>query len=76
MVVCHDDNASLHQSVSSAFNDDTTADLKIAVGGKIISVHKALLKIRYFRDGICLELSQLSLHPMCFTAKTLSAVEQ
>ncbi|XP_037292041.2 RCC1 and BTB domain-containing protein 1-like isoform X1 [Rhipicephalus microplus] len=39
-------------SVKAAFNDPTTSDLKICVEGRIIHVHKAVLKIRceHFRS--------------------------
>nr|CAB3265492.1 RCC1 and BTB domain-containing protein 1 [Phallusia mammillata] len=51
MVVCSEAEPSVHQSVSAAFNDEATSDLKIVSEGKVIYVHKALLKIRcdYFR---------------------------
>ncbi|CAK8672771.1 RCC1 and BTB domain-containing protein 1-like [Clavelina lepadiformis] len=51
LLVCSEAEPSVQQSVSSAFNDEATADLKISVDGKLINVHKALLKIRcdYFR---------------------------
>ena len=46
MLVCNEHEETVLQSVSAAFNDESTADLKIAIDGKIIFVHKSLLKIR------------------------------
>ena len=58
MVVRSEAEQSLHQSVSSAFNDESTSDLKILTDGKVIHVHKALLKIRYETNS-CTKRSDL-----------------
>uniref|UniRef100_F6YMX2 RCC1 and BTB domain-containing protein 1 n=1 Tax=Ciona intestinalis TaxID=7719 RepID=F6YMX2_CIOIN len=51
MIVTSEVEPSVQQSVSRAFNDETSADLKILVEGKHILVHKSILKIRceYFK---------------------------
>ncbi|XP_078492828.1 RCC1 and BTB domain-containing protein 1-like [Ciona intestinalis] len=51
MTVTSEVEPSVQQSVSRAFNDETSADLKILVEGKHILVHKSILKIRceYFK---------------------------
>lgn len=51
MVLSRDSEPSVQQSIACAFNDETTSDLKIVADGKVIHVHKALLKIRcdYFQ---------------------------
>lgn len=36
----------VQQSISGAFNDESTSDLKIVADGKVIHVHRAILKIR------------------------------
>jgi len=41
-----DAKPTVQQSLSVAFNDEKTCDLKILVEGKMIHVHKAVLKIR------------------------------
>lgn len=41
-----DSKPTVQQSLCAAFNDENTSDLKILVEGKIIHVHKAVLKIR------------------------------
>jgi len=46
MEVSNDYENTVQWSVSTSFNDEATADLKISVEGKLIHVHKALLKIR------------------------------
>ncbi|XP_039252770.1 RCC1 and BTB domain-containing protein 1-like isoform X2 [Styela clava] len=51
MVLSKESEPSVQQSIACAFNDETTSDLRIVADGKVIYVHKALLKIRcdYFR---------------------------
>uniref|UniRef100_H2YDC3 BTB domain-containing protein n=1 Tax=Ciona savignyi TaxID=51511 RepID=H2YDC3_CIOSA len=48
---CSEVEPSVQQSVSRAFNDENSADLRILVEGKYIHVHKSILKIRcdYFK---------------------------
>ena len=46
MVIKSASEKTVHRSISAAFNDESTSDLKISIEGKIIFVHKALLKIR------------------------------
>jgi len=41
-----DSKPTVKQSLSAAFNDEASSDLKILVEGKMIYVHKAVLKIR------------------------------
>jgi len=42
-----DAKPTVQQSLTAAFNNEKTSDLKILVEGKIIHVHKAVLKIRW-----------------------------
>ena len=45
-----DSKPTVKQSLSAAFNDENSSDLKILVEGKMIHVHKAVLKIRLLID--------------------------
>lgn len=48
----HEDFLTVAESLKKEFDSPETADLKFRIDGKYIHVHKAVLKIRYFRMSL------------------------
>lgn len=56
----HEDFLTVAESLKKEFDSPETADLKFRIDGKYIHVHKAVLKIRYFRMSLESSITLLS----------------